>query len=80
MLATNDSQVRRLNGDLANVSVQLDGERDDLAAALKNLAVALSEVSWVVVRQPGRPHHQPQPALRRSPARSPRSATRWPRR
>ncbi|MEO6411600.1 MAG: MCE family protein [Pedococcus sp.] len=48
MLATNDSQVRRLNGDLASVSVQLDGERDDLAAALKNLAVALSEVSSFV--------------------------------
>jgi phospholipid/cholesterol/gamma-HCH transport system substrate-binding protein len=48
MLATNDSQVRRLNSDLASVSVQLDGERDDLAAALKNLAVALSEVSSFV--------------------------------
>ena len=48
MLATNDSQVRRLNADLASVSEQLDGERDDLAAALKNLAVALSEVSTFV--------------------------------
>lgn len=48
MLATNDSQVRRLNSDLANVSQQLDGERDDLAAALKNLAVALSEISSFV--------------------------------
>ena len=48
MLATNDSQVRRLNSHLASVSVQLDGERDDLAAALKNLAVALSEVSSFV--------------------------------
>src|SRR4029079_16745263 len=48
MLATNDTQVRRLNSDLASVSVQLDGERDDLAAALKNLAVALDEVSTFV--------------------------------
>jgi phospholipid/cholesterol/gamma-HCH transport system substrate-binding protein len=48
MLATNDGQVRRLNSDLANVSVQLDGERGDLAAALKNLAVALNEVSSFV--------------------------------
>lgn len=48
MLATNDSQVRRLNADLASVSTQLDAERDDLAAALKNLAVALSEVSSFV--------------------------------
>ncbi|NYG06355.1 phospholipid/cholesterol/gamma-HCH transport system substrate-binding protein [Phycicoccus badiiscoriae] len=48
MLATNDSQVRRLNGDLASVSQQLEGERGDLAAALANLAVALSEVSTFV--------------------------------
>jgi phospholipid/cholesterol/gamma-HCH transport system substrate-binding protein len=48
MLATNDEQVRRLNADLASVSTQLDGERDDLAAALKNLAVALAEVSSFV--------------------------------
>lgn len=48
MLATNDTQVRRLNTDLANVSVQLDSERGDLAAALKNLAIALSEVSSFV--------------------------------
>lgn len=48
MLATNDTQVRRLNTDLSKVSDQLDGERDDLSAALKNLAVALSEVSSFV--------------------------------
>jgi phospholipid/cholesterol/gamma-HCH transport system substrate-binding protein len=48
MLATNDAQVRRLNSDLASVSVQLEGERDDLAAALANLAVALEEVSTFV--------------------------------
>ena len=48
MLATNDTQVRRLNTDLSKVSDQLDGERDDLSAALKNLAVALSEISTFV--------------------------------
>lgn len=48
MLATNDTQVRRLNADLATVSTQLAGERDDLAATLKNLAVALDEVSSFV--------------------------------
>ena len=48
MLATNDTQVRRLNADLATVSTQLDGERGDLAAALQNLAIALNEVSSFV--------------------------------
>jgi phospholipid/cholesterol/gamma-HCH transport system substrate-binding protein len=48
MLATNDQQVRRLNADLASVSTQLDAERDDLSAALANLAVALGEVSSFV--------------------------------
>jgi len=47
-LATNDSQVRRLNTDLASVSDQLAGERGDLAAMLKNLAVALNETSSFV--------------------------------
>ena len=47
-LATNDSQVRRLNGDLASVSDQLAGERGDLGAALKNLAIALNETSTFV--------------------------------
>ncbi|KGN36451.1 MCE family protein [Knoellia subterranea] len=48
MLATNDEQVRRLNTDLSKVSDQLDGERDDLQNALKNLAVALNEISSFV--------------------------------
>ncbi|PRY57509.1 phospholipid/cholesterol/gamma-HCH transport system substrate-binding protein [Knoellia remsis] len=48
MLAKNDAQVRRLNVDLSKVSDQLDGERDDLSAALKNLAVALNEISTFV--------------------------------
>jgi phospholipid/cholesterol/gamma-HCH transport system substrate-binding protein len=47
-LAANDPQVRRLNTDLASVADQLDGEKDDLALALKNLAVALGEVSTFV--------------------------------
>ena len=47
-LATNDTQVRRLNGDLASVSDQLAGERGDLGAALRNLAVALNETSTFV--------------------------------
>jgi phospholipid/cholesterol/gamma-HCH transport system substrate-binding protein len=47
-LAASDPQVRRLNTDLAVVADQLDGERDDLGLALKNLAVALDEVSTFV--------------------------------
>ena len=47
-LATNDTQVRRLNGDLSSVSDQLAGERGDLGAALKNLAIALNETATFV--------------------------------
>ena len=47
-LATNDTQVRRLNGDLASVSEQLAGERGALGAALRNLAIALDETSTFV--------------------------------
>ena len=47
-LAAADPQVRRLNTDLASVADQLSGEKDDLALALKNLAVALREVSTFV--------------------------------
>ncbi|GAA4348668.1 MCE family protein [Angustibacter luteus] len=47
-LAANDPQVRRLNTDLASVADQLNGEKDDLGLALKNLAVALNEVSTFV--------------------------------
>jgi phospholipid/cholesterol/gamma-HCH transport system substrate-binding protein len=47
-LAVNDDQVRELNSRLAAVSDQLSGERDDLALTLKNLAVALDEVSTFV--------------------------------
>ena len=40
--------MRPLNTELASVSDQLSGERDDLGAALQNLAVALGEVSTFV--------------------------------
>jgi phospholipid/cholesterol/gamma-HCH transport system substrate-binding protein len=47
-LATNDTQLRRLNADLASVSDQLAGERGDLGDALRNLAIALNETSTFV--------------------------------
>ncbi len=47
-LAANDPQVRTLNTELASVSDQLSGERDDLGAALQNLAVALTQISSFV--------------------------------
>lgn len=45
MLAANDRQIRLFNKDLAKVAGFLEGERDDLAATLSNLSVALSAVS-----------------------------------
>ena len=47
-LATNDSAVRAFNLDLATVANQLNGERDDLATAVRELASALGEVSSFV--------------------------------
>jgi len=47
-LATSDQQVRQFNTDLASVADQLNAERDELAAALRNLAVALGEVQTFV--------------------------------
>ncbi len=47
-LAENDQAVTDLNTNLATVSDQLAGERDDLALALQNLAIALTEVSTFV--------------------------------
>ncbi|MBM6400134.1 MCE family protein [Phycicoccus sonneratiae] len=47
-LAANDQQVRRLNTNLASVSTALDSERDDLSAALANLAVALDQITSFV--------------------------------
>jgi phospholipid/cholesterol/gamma-HCH transport system substrate-binding protein len=47
-LAQSDGQVRAFNQDLASVADQLAGEREELALALKNLAVALGEVASFV--------------------------------
>jgi phospholipid/cholesterol/gamma-HCH transport system substrate-binding protein len=47
-LAADDKSVRSFNGSLAKVAKQLAGEREDLAAALKNLGTALGDVSEFV--------------------------------
>ncbi|MEO6510986.1 MAG: MCE family protein [Nocardioides sp.] len=47
-LANNDSTVRRFNRSLASVSTELSGERDELSASLRNLAVAMKQVSGFV--------------------------------
>jgi phospholipid/cholesterol/gamma-HCH transport system substrate-binding protein len=47
-LANNDGGVRELNANLAKVGGQLAGERQDLGAALSNLATALSAVNSFV--------------------------------
>jgi len=47
-IAASDTTVRRFNKDLADVAGQLAGERQDLATAIKQLAIALSEVSTFV--------------------------------
>lgn len=47
-LAQNDQQVRSFNQSLASVADQLAGEREELSAALRNLAVALGEVAGFV--------------------------------
>lgn len=47
-LAEADRQVRAFNNDLAAVSTQLDAEREELAAALKNLSIALEQVTGFV--------------------------------
>ncbi|WP_217240675.1 MCE family protein [Streptomyces sp. AC555_RSS877] len=44
-LAADDKSVRSFNSSLAKVAEQLAGEREDLAAALKNLGTALGDVS-----------------------------------
>lgn len=44
-LAQNDAAVRAFNLDLASVADQLNGERTDLAQAIRQLAAALGEVS-----------------------------------
>ena len=47
-LAENDQTVRDFNRSLAAAAGMLEGERDDLAASLKNLGVAMREVSAFV--------------------------------
>jgi phospholipid/cholesterol/gamma-HCH transport system substrate-binding protein len=47
-LAKSDDQVGAFNTDLASVADQLAGERGELGLALKNLAVALTEVASFV--------------------------------
>lgn len=47
-LAKNDGQVRQFNKDLASVAEQLAGEKDELAAALHNLSIALAQVAAFV--------------------------------
>lgn len=48
VIAQNDSTVRAFDTDLANVAAQLNGERGDLATAVKQLAVALAQVAQFV--------------------------------
>lgn len=47
-LAENDKTVRSFNTSLADASTMLAGEREELAASLENLGVAMSEVSGFV--------------------------------
>jgi phospholipid/cholesterol/gamma-HCH transport system substrate-binding protein len=47
-LAKNDTTVRDFNASLSQVSTMLAGERSDLAAALRNLATALGDVTTFV--------------------------------
>lgn len=47
-LARNDQTVRDFNTSLAQVSTMLEGEREELKAALSNLSTALGEVSTFV--------------------------------
>lgn len=47
-LAKNDDTVRKFNQSLADVSSMLAGERQDLAASLRNLAIAMGQVSTFV--------------------------------
>jgi len=49
-LAADDKSVRSFNTSLAKVAEQLAGEREDLAAALKNLGTALGAVADFVKR------------------------------
>ena len=48
MLKENDGAVRSFNDSTAEVASVLEGERDDLAAVLKNLSLALVDVKGLV--------------------------------
>ena len=47
-IANSDSTVRAFNRDLAQVAEQLEGEREDLSRAVRELSVALGEVASFV--------------------------------
>jgi phospholipid/cholesterol/gamma-HCH transport system substrate-binding protein len=47
-IANSDQTVRAFNRDLAQVAGQLEGEREDLARAVRELSVALGEVATFV--------------------------------
>jgi phospholipid/cholesterol/gamma-HCH transport system substrate-binding protein len=48
VLAENDQTVRDFNASLADAAQVLEGERDDLAASLRNLGIAMEQVSGFV--------------------------------
>jgi len=48
MLAANDSQVRQFNQQMADATNFLAGEKDDLGAALHELAIALAQVQGFI--------------------------------
>ena len=68
-LAQNDQQVRSFNQNLSSVADQLAGEREELSAALRNLAVALSRRP--PYGQLGRLGRSPSAPLTRPPGRGP---------
>jgi phospholipid/cholesterol/gamma-HCH transport system substrate-binding protein len=47
-LAQDDTNVRKVNQDLADVADFLAGEREDLSAAVRNLSIALGEIATLV--------------------------------
>ena len=53
LLRTNDATVRSFNDSTARVSEVLEGERDDLAATLKALSIALVDVNSLVKENRG---------------------------
>lgn len=52
-LADNDQTVRQFNQSLADVSTMLEGEREELVAATRNLSVALTAVKGFVEENKG---------------------------